>query len=200
MMTLVCSIAAAFQRGRFTQNNPVSETETLSFDRIYDENFTFVWRTVRALGVPPAVVDDAVQEVFIVIHRRLADYQPTASIRSWIFGVVRRVAKDFRRSQERRGTPVEIREEHLDSNIQDPYIFATQTQAFKIIRDFLEQQDEERQLIFVLSELEQMSVPEVASLTQLNVNTVYSRLKVLRQRLSEFVAERTGEDHGELYE
>ena len=67
------------------------------FDELYARYFDFVWRNVRRLGVPEAEVDDAAQEVFLVVHRRLGDFVPRASIKAWIFGILARVARDHRR-------------------------------------------------------------------------------------------------------
>jgi RNA polymerase sigma-70 factor (ECF subfamily) len=199
-MVWICSIALAFSRPKIKKANALDESLCLNFDTVYEENFAFVWRTARALGVPPALIDDAVQEVFIVVHRRLSDFRPEASVRSWVFGVVRRVAKDFRRSDKRRGSSVEVTDEHLGSAKGDPYVVATHNQALRLVEDFALTLDDERRALFVLSELEQMPTPEVASALDLNINTVYSRLKALRQNLSTFVAERIGEAHGDLYE
>src|SRR5262245_1929044 len=75
----------------------VDAGEALDFDEAYARHFDFVWRNVRRLGVPEAEVDDAVQEVFLVVHRKLSSYAPRASLKAWIFGVVARVARDHRR-------------------------------------------------------------------------------------------------------
>ncbi len=75
---------------------------TLDFEAIYDEHFDFVFRNVRRLGVPDAHVDDAVQEVFLVVHRRLAEFEGRSSVKTWIFGVLARVAADHRRSIRRK--------------------------------------------------------------------------------------------------
>jgi RNA polymerase sigma-70 factor, ECF subfamily len=193
-------MALAFFRPKIKKANALDASPSLNFDTVYEENFAFAWRTARALGVSPALIDDAVQEVFIVVHRRLCDYRPEASVRSWLFGVVRRVAKDFRRSDKRRGLSVEVTDEHLGSAHGDPYVVATRNQALRLVEEFAETLDDERRALFVLSELEQMPTPEVASALDLNINTVYSRLKALRQNLSMFVAERIGEAPGDLYE
>src|SRR5262245_25709599 len=74
----------------------------VSFEALYDEHFDFVWRTVRRLGVPEALVDDAVQEVFLVVHRRLGSFEGRSSLKTWICAIVTRVASDSRRSVRRK--------------------------------------------------------------------------------------------------
>src|SRR5690348_15784081 len=69
------------------------------FASIYEQYFDFVWRSARRLGVSPAAMDDVVQEIFIVIHAKLATVRQPESLRSWIYGVVRRTVSDHRRSQ-----------------------------------------------------------------------------------------------------
>ena len=65
---------------------------TLDLETVYDEHASFVWRTLRLLGVPPAGLEDAVQEVFLVVHRRLAGFEGRSSIRTWLYAIARRVA------------------------------------------------------------------------------------------------------------
>jgi len=76
----------------------VSET---SFAQIYEEYFAFVWRSLRALGVSRSALDDATQDVFVVVHRRLSDFEGRSSLKTWLFGIACRVAANHRRSRER---------------------------------------------------------------------------------------------------
>jgi len=196
---LFYAISAAFRVSRHPRDaNSIPNVP--DFEAIYEEHFAFAWRTMRGLGVPLGNIDDAVQEVFVVIHRRLGDYKPTGSIRSWIFAIVRRVAKDFRRSDRRRGLQVSVDEQQIGADAADPYVAATRNEALALVEAFAATLDNERRSIFVLSELEQMPVTEVASVLNLNVNTVYSRLKVIKQNLSGFVSARLGTRQGDFYE
>src|SRR5580693_7433095 len=88
----------------------------IDFDTIYRENFRFVWRTAKRLGIEPVFLDDVVQETFVVVHRRLADFARRSSIKTWLYGIVRRVVADHRRGQRRKplGT-AEGRDRDLDS-------------------------------------------------------------------------------------
>jgi RNA polymerase sigma-70 factor (ECF subfamily) len=73
-----------------------------SFESIYAQYFNFVWSSTRRLGVPPAAMDDIVQEIFMVIHRRIESLEQPQSLRSWIYGIVRRSASGYHRSQRAR--------------------------------------------------------------------------------------------------
>src|SRR5437879_3330538 len=94
--------AAAVPRAPVVLPEDDRSGEVLSFDAIYERSFDFVWRNVRRLGVADALVDDAVQEVFLVVHRRLDEYAGRGTIESWIFGIVLRVASDVRRAMRRK--------------------------------------------------------------------------------------------------
>jgi RNA polymerase sigma-70 factor (ECF subfamily) len=63
-----------------------------SFDEVYAENFAFVWRVLRTFGLSEAQIEDAVQDVFFVVHRRLPDWEGRAAITTWLFAIARRVA------------------------------------------------------------------------------------------------------------
>ena len=71
------------------------EQPPLGFDAIYDEYFPFVWRTLHRLGVPKTELDDAAQEVFLVVHRKLDTYDRTSSVRTWLFGVAQLTARSL---------------------------------------------------------------------------------------------------------
>src|SRR6185436_2589400 len=76
-------------------------TAKLSFEEIYEEHLAFVWRSLRRLGVREAGLDDAVQEVFLVAYRRLPAFEGRSSLKTWMFGIVLRVARTFRRTAQR---------------------------------------------------------------------------------------------------
>jgi RNA polymerase sigma-70 factor (ECF subfamily) len=68
-----------------------------SLHAVYKEYVNFVWSSARHLGAAADAIDDVVQDVFIVIHAKLATLQRPESIRSWIYGIVRRTVSDHRR-------------------------------------------------------------------------------------------------------
>src|SRR5690606_33819611 len=73
----------------------------LSFERIYEQYFPFVWRSLLRLGVSQANIDDAAQDAFLVVHRRLADFEGRASVKTWLFSVAQRVALNYRRRERK---------------------------------------------------------------------------------------------------
>ena len=84
----------------------VGDAGDLDFDAVYEEHFPFVWRSLRRLGVDGHSMDDATQDVFLVVHRRLGDFEGRSTVRTWLFGIARRIARDRRRAAARqRGRP-----------------------------------------------------------------------------------------------
>src|SRR5262245_60871423 len=67
------------------------------FKALYDAHLDFVWRSVRRLGVPASAMDDALQDVFVIVHRKVHEFQGRSSIKTWIFGIVVHVARAYRR-------------------------------------------------------------------------------------------------------
>ncbi|HSD87703.1 MAG TPA: sigma-70 family RNA polymerase sigma factor, partial [Kofleriaceae bacterium] len=77
-----------------------------SFDEVYAAHFAFVWRVLRTFGVPDAALEDAAQDVFVVVHRRLPEFEGRAAITTWLFAIARRVAGAHRRKDTGRTEPL----------------------------------------------------------------------------------------------
>jgi len=156
-----------------------SEARGLAFDQVYDRYFEFAWANLRRLGVPAAHLEDAVQELFIVVSRRLAEFAGRSSLKTWLAGIAWRVASEYRRRESRKG-----RAEPLPDNLvapgRDPLGAAVHAEALRQLDALLDELDQDKRVVFVLAELEQMSVPEIAQALAVNVNTVYSRLRAAR--------------------
>jgi RNA polymerase sigma-70 factor (ECF subfamily) len=148
-----------------------------TFDEVYTTHVAFVWRVLRTLGVPDAQLEDGVQDVFVVVHRRLPEWEGRAAISTWLFAIARRIAASHRRRVGARRT-----EELVDEPAGGADTFAelSRAQASATVMAILDTMDEDKRLVFALVELEQMSVPEVARLLDLNLNTTYSRLRLAR--------------------
>ncbi len=152
---------------------------TPSFDELYEAELPFVWRTLRAFGVPEDRVEDAAQDAFVVVHRKLDEFEGRASIRTWLFAIVRRVAQDYRRREHRKGGHAQLQVEVSD-NAPSPREAAERSEAARLLVHLLETIDEDKRAVFALVELEQMTVPEAAEALSVNVNTAYSRLRAAR--------------------
>lgn len=156
-----------------------------SFRALYDAHFAFVGRNLRRLGVGRADLEDKVQEVFVVAHRRWEEFVDLGhGPRAWLFQIALRVASDTRR--HRRRHPVDA-----DGGVAQERQSVAPTQASEIDRrERIELLDRAlstlevgRRIVIVLHEIEQMSAPEIARALDVPVNTVYSRIRVGRAAL-----------------
>jgi RNA polymerase sigma-70 factor (ECF subfamily) len=170
------------------------ETAVLpTFDQVYAAYFPFVWRSVRRLGICHAT-DDVVQEIFVVVHRRLPTFEGRASVKTWLFRIALRVVRDHRRMQRRREPHTRSPDCAADpeSVSADPTArpdeVAAKTEGWRTLHALLDSLDDEKREVFVLAELEQMTAPEIAEATGEKLNTVYSRLRLARQAFEEAVA------------
>lgn len=156
---------------------------------IYDTHADGIWRLLRRLGVDDSVVDDAVQDVFIVAHRQLPEFRGESSLRTWLSAIALRVAKDHRRALSRRGGPSASLDEASDVAAgPGPDERAMAQQALARVLEFTAGLDEPQREVFVLVELERLTVAEVARMTGINPNTLSTRLRAARERFNEYVA------------
>ncbi|HEX6764715.1 MAG TPA: RNA polymerase sigma factor [Polyangiaceae bacterium] len=167
------------EAGRNEATSAAEPRECFDFDAIYSEHFPFVWRCLRSLGVSPAALDDAAQEVFVVVHRRLAEFRAESTLRTWLYGIVRNVAQNQRRSLGRRGIASPL-DENMSSPSQGPDESAADAEAAEFVAAFVDSLDAKKRDIFVLALLEELTIPEVASALDVPLNTAYTRLRAVR--------------------
>jgi RNA polymerase sigma-70 factor (ECF subfamily) len=169
---------------------------SLSFQQVYEAHFQYIWRCLRALGVSEHALDDAVHDVFLVVQRKLPSFDGSqARVTTWLYEIALRVgrryraqtAKDAQRSvslapPEHDDTACEL----AASDRADPGCELEQAERLSLARRALAALDAEKREAFVLGCVEQRSAPEIAELTGVPLNTVYSRLRAARRL---FVAE-----------
>tara|TARA_R110002073_G_scaffold320759_7_gene496517 strand:- start:1679 stop:2407 length:729 start_codon:yes stop_codon:yes gene_type:complete len=162
------------------------------FREIYDQYFEFVYRGARRLGVHSRSLDDAAQDVFLVVHRRLDEFEGRSSIKTWLYGITRRVAKDYRRRAGRKEKGLVSTAGPIGSQLattqNSPDENAARRQAAETLEAILASLDESRREVFVLAEMEQMTAPEIAEALSINLNTTYSRLRTARAEFESAVA------------
>jgi len=166
--------------------------EERSFDALYEANFEFVWRTLRRFGVPASVAEDAAQDAFVVLHRKLAELRPDASAKGFLFSIARRVASDYRRASRRPQATLDA--ERTESSDRGPFDRTADREAGEALEAFLQSLDEDKRVAFMLVELEGLTMPEVSKLLAVNINTLYSRVRSARAQLMELFASQ-GERH-----
>lgn len=157
------------------------------FDALVRAHADSVWRCLRAVGVPPSAIEDAAQDVFVVAFRQWDSYEERGSARAWLFAIGRRVAAGYRRRIAREiDEPIALVVEAEDT--EDALALR---EVRRMVDAFLLELSEERRLVFFLSEVEGWSAPEVAEALELNLNTVYSRLRRAREQFEAYLR-RTG--------
>jgi RNA polymerase sigma-70 factor, ECF subfamily len=157
----------------------VSESER--FRALVEEHFEFVWRSVRRLGVPLADADDAAQEVLVVTARKLGSIEVDRE-KAFLFGTAVRVASTRRRTRRRRPEdPAELLDTRaLDGDVS-PEERAELGEARALLQRILDGMTDEQRTVFVLAELEETSVREIAEMLLLPLGTVSSRLRAARE-------------------
>jgi RNA polymerase sigma-70 factor (ECF subfamily) len=156
-----------------------------AFDALYREHFRFVWRTVRRLGLQGSSVDDVVQEVFLVVHRRLDDFEGRSSAKTWLYGIVRRVVSDHRRTLRRKpalageAPPADF--DAMACADQGPDASVEQAERVRLLRRLLAELEDDKREVFILAELEGLTMAEIAEALDVNPNTIASRLRAARR-------------------
>ena len=162
-----------------------SSTATLA--AVYREHHRFVWRSLVRLGVPDDRVDDAVHDTFMVVARRLDEFEGRASMRTWLFAIAMRVAQSVRRDDARdRRRRDKVRDkvrEEVRAQAQREHEPHARADAAQTLRDLLDKLDDDKRAVFIMAELEGMTAPEIAGVIGAKVPTVYSRLRLAREQL-----------------
>jgi RNA polymerase sigma-70 factor (ECF subfamily) len=153
----------------------------MTFEELYDREFDFIWRSLRRLGVPHDDISDAVQEVFLVVHRRLASFEGRSKVTTWLFKIAMRVARDRRRRAHVRNELLGC--EELDAALdarEDASVALERRDDLALFDAALDGLDIDQRAVFTLFELEGLSGPEVAELLDIPLGTAYSRLRLGR--------------------
>jgi RNA polymerase sigma-70 factor (ECF subfamily) len=163
------------------------------FETLYRQYFDFVWSSVRRLGVSPAAADDVVQEIFIVIHSRVHTLEKPEALRSWIYSVTRRTVSGYHRSRRTKDASGIVLAAEPDARAlpRTPFDLAEQNDQVKLLFSVLEELDEPKRDVFTMAELDELTVPEIAEILEIPLNTAYSRLRAARQAFEEALARRS---------
>ncbi|WAS95526.1 RNA polymerase sigma factor [Nannocystis punicea] len=153
---------------------------------VYREHHDFMWRSLRRLGVDEADVEDAVHDAFLVVARRLADFEGRSSLRTWLFAIAMRVAQSRRRDHQREVH--HLRRYELSVAPRSPADPQTRHETAVTLHQLLAGLDDDQRAVFIMIELENMTAPEIAAALDLKLPTVYSRLRLARQAMQRAVA------------
>jgi RNA polymerase sigma-70 factor (ECF subfamily) len=168
-------------------------TETPDLTVAFEDHAGFVRGRLRKLGVPAAELDDACQDVFLVLARRLRDYDSSRPLQNWLAGIARRVAGRYRSPTTR-----QPRLAVAPSEPETPEELASKREAWALVESFVDRLDADRWEVFVRSEIEGLRGSEIARQLGINQNTVYSRLRSARTDLDRVIARHHARDRGRL--
>ncbi|MET0790134.1 MAG: sigma-70 family RNA polymerase sigma factor [Polyangiaceae bacterium] len=174
---------AAARPAHSTDVNMAERVAVPDLARVYEAHFRYVWRCLRSLGVPDAQLDDALQDVFLVVQRKLAEFDGGAELRTWLYAIALRIARKYRDRARRAPDSLEAAREQTPELPAAPDAngeVALAQERLALARLALSALDDEKREIFVLARIEEMSAPEIAEVVGVPINTVYSRLRAAR--------------------
>lgn len=148
---------------------------------LFETHYDFVYRSALRIGVTQAAVDDVVQEAFIVAGRKLEAFEGRSSHRTWLFGIVMRVAHTERRGELRRQRRAAVAVESSPA-LDEPF---ERRDAVDTLHRLLGLLDEDRRAAFILADVEGMTAVEIADGLGVNVNTIYARIRTARKQLAD---------------
>lgn len=171
------------------QVQPQLQRPSMTLEDIYSKHGDFVWRTLRRHGIPQEDSADAIQEVFLTVHRTLDRFEGRSSLTTWLFTICRSVARDRSRRAHRRyeisyadlaGDGVDVR--------ADAEARVEHNRRLGLLETILAGLDEDLRNVFILFELEDMTGEEISEAIGVPVGTVYSRLRLARTAFRQAVA------------
>jgi len=159
---------------------------------VYEAHFRYVWRCLRSLGIHDSQLDDALQDVFLVVQRKLGEFDGGAELRTWLYAIALRIAHKYRERLRREPASLEAARD------SQPELMLTSSgegallsnERLALAHAVLATLSDEQRDVFVLARVEQMSAPEIASVVGIPLNTVYSRLRAARLAFEAEVARR----------
>ncbi len=161
-------------------------SQPLEAATIFREHGRYVYRLLRRLGIPQSDLDDASQEVFLVVHRKLDSFEGRGSVRAWVYGICVRVVTQYRR--RRKANPVIVSGDDVEAiDVTTPVESLGAEEARKAFAAILDQLDDDRRTVFVLFELEGLTMQEIVELVGCPLQTGYSRLNKAREAVESAV-------------
>lgn len=154
--------------------------EPVDFRQVFDTEFSYVWNTLRRLGVRESDLKDQAQEVFLTVHGLLDDYDRQRPLRPWLFAIAWRCAARYRALPRfRREVVGETVEPPDQARSADEQVAVREAQA--LFLRALEEVEPSRRAVFVMAEVDEQPVPRIAEALGIPLNTVYSRLRLARE-------------------
>ncbi len=163
------------------------------FEAVYESMVDYVWNVVCRMGVPQADAEDVVQEVFVTVYRRLGEFEGRAQLKTWVFRIAVHLVQHYFRTQARKpgdrasakGTEIHGLVDQWENG---PANQVERRERYDALDGVLGQLDESKRLVFVLAEVEQLTLVEIGEVVGANPNTVATRLRAARQAFEKALA------------
>jgi len=163
-------------------------TKPAEFAVVCEQHFDRLWRQLRAMGVLDCYLDDATQEVFLIAHAKWASFEGRAQLSTWLYAIAYRVGANYRRKLRRHAAD-ELNEAAHPAAFGDPEQSLQDKRAAALVQTFCDGLSEKLRDVFVLALLEEQPASEVAQILGVPENTVYSRVRIVREAFRRVLAE-----------
>ena len=172
-----------------TSAAPLAPARRPEFRALFDGECGYVWHTLRRLGVHERDLEDVTHDVFVTVHKKLGDYDPTRPLKPWLFGIAYRVASDYRRlARHRREVVTSMSSSEGGFEPADERPAADEryesAQSRALVTEALGALEIDRRAVFVMHELDGHAMPEIARVLSIPLNTAYSRLRLAREQFA----------------
>jgi RNA polymerase sigma-70 factor, ECF subfamily len=158
-------------------------------EEVYRDHADFVWACLQRFGIRDRDLDDALQEVFVVVHQRLGSFRGEARLTTWLYSICLRVAAAHRRrGYVRRELQVDAIDDPIDEQGMSPEGGVAERERRRILAAILDELDLEKRAVFVMFEIDELSCEEIASIVGAPLGTIYSRLHAARRAFEKAIA------------
>ncbi len=166
-----------------------SDPSSFDFEEMYRTHIAYLWRTLQRLGIPKADLEDRAHDVFSVVYRKKNSFDASLAFRPWLFGIAFRVASDARKRARVRQNTVTSQTEHADdSQPQDEAL-----RKREMVLRGLSGLSMEQRAVIIMHDLDGYTAPEISEHLKIELNTVYSRLRLGRARFVAALKQQHGE-------
>jgi RNA polymerase sigma-70 factor (ECF subfamily) len=161
----------------------------MTLEEIYNQHADFVWQTLRHMGLGETDAEDAMQEVFLTVHRKLGEFEARSALTTWLFTICRSVARDRRgRAYRRREVSDALTIEGQADAVTDVGRVVEHRQQVALLEAILDRMEDSQREVFVLFELQGLGGEAIAEMLSIPTGTVHSRLRLARAAFQAAVA------------
>lgn len=154
-----------------------------SFEEVYREEFSYVFHTLRRMGIREGDLADSTHDVFLAVYRHMGAYDPSRPLRPWLFGFAFRMASDYRKRARNRYVEVSSEDRDLGGGGRLPDEDAAAKELRRDLLRALDAMDFEKRAVVVMHDIDGQTAVEMAAFFEVPVNTMYSRLRLARTDL-----------------